>query len=38
MKPDFPSKARDLIGCYHKFEEIIECEIEGLNKVGLRIE
>jgi len=38
IKPDFPGKARDLIGRYHKFEEIVERVIEGLNKVGLGIE
>jgi tetratricopeptide (TPR) repeat protein len=38
LKPDFPGKARDLIGRYIKFEEIVERVIEGLNKVGLRIE
>jgi adenylate cyclase len=37
-KPDFPGKARDLIGRYFKFEEIVERVIEGLNKVGLGIE
>jgi tetratricopeptide (TPR) repeat protein len=38
LKPDFPGKARDLIGRYIKFEEIVERVIEGLNKVGLGIE
>jgi tetratricopeptide (TPR) repeat protein len=38
IKPDFPGKARDLIGRYNKFEEIVERIIEGLNKVGLGIE
>jgi adenylate cyclase len=38
MKPDFPGKARDLIGRAIKFEEIVERVIEGLNKVGLGIE
>jgi tetratricopeptide (TPR) repeat protein len=38
LKPDFPGKARDLIGRFHKFEEIVERVIEGLNKVGLGIE
>jgi TolB-like protein len=38
MKPDFPGKARDLIGRSIKFEEIVERIIEGLNNVGLRIE
>ncbi len=38
IKPDFPGKARDLIGRFIKFEEILERMIEGLNKVGLRID
>ncbi len=38
LKPDFAGKARDLIGRYIKFEEIVERIIEGLNKVGLGIE
>jgi adenylate cyclase len=38
MKPDFPGKARDLIRRFVKFEEIVEREIEGLNKVGLCID
>jgi adenylate cyclase len=38
LKPDFPGNARDLIGRYIKFEEIVERVIEGLNKVGLGIE
>ena len=38
IKPDFPGKARDLFGRFIKFEEILERVIEGLNKVGLRIE
>ena len=38
MKPDLPGKARDLIGRFIKFEEIVERFIEGLNKVGLRID
>jgi len=38
IKPDFPGKARDLIGRFHKFEEIVERLLEGLNKVGLGIE
>jgi hypothetical protein len=38
MKPDFPGKARDLIGRSIKFEEIVERIIEGLNNVGLCIE
>ena len=38
IKPEFPGKARDLIGRYIKFEEIVERVIEGLNNVGLSIE
>jgi hypothetical protein len=38
LKPDFPDKGRILIGHYIKFEEIVERVLEGLNKVGLRIE
>jgi hypothetical protein len=38
IKPDFPAKARDLIGRWVKFEEIVDREIEGLNKVGQRID
>ena len=38
MKPDFPGKARDLIGRLTKFEEIVDLMIEGLDKVGLRVE
>jgi hypothetical protein len=37
LKPDFPGKARVLIGRYIKFEEIVERVFEGLNKVGLNI-
>jgi len=38
LKPDFPSRGRVLIGHYIKFEEIAERVIEGLNKVGLKID
>jgi adenylate cyclase len=38
LKPDFPSKARFLIGHFIKFEEIVERVLEGLSKVGLRVE
>jgi adenylate cyclase len=38
IKPDFPGKARDLLGRLIKFEEIVERMIEGLKKVGLRID
>ena len=38
LKPDFPSKGRMLIGHYIKFEEIAERVLEGLGKVGLKID
>ena len=38
LKPDFPNKARVLIGRYIKFEEVAERVIEGLNKVGIEID
>ena len=38
LKPDFPSKGRVLIGHFIKFEEIVDRVLEGLNKVGLRVE
>ncbi len=38
LKPDFPSRARILIGHYIKFEEIVERVIDGLRKSGLHIE
>jgi len=38
LKPDFPSRGRVLIGHYIKFNDLIERVIDGLNKVGLRIE
>ena len=38
LRPDFPSKGRLLIERYIKFEEIVECILDGLKKVGLRIE
>ncbi len=37
IKPDFPGKARKLIGRYVKFDEIVERVIEGLNLAGLRV-
>jgi TolB-like protein len=38
LKPDFPSRGGILIRHYIKFENIVERVLEGLNKVGLRIE
>jgi TolB-like protein/tetratricopeptide (TPR) repeat protein len=37
LRPDFPNKGRVLIERYIKFQGIIERVIEGLNKVGLRV-
>ncbi len=36
-KPDFPDKARMLIGHYVKFDDIVERIIDGLGKAGLDI-
>jgi adenylate cyclase len=38
LKPNFPTRGRILIGHYIKFEEIVERVIDGLSKVGLKIE
>ena len=38
LKPDFPTRGRVLIEHYIKFEDIVERTIDGLNKVGLKIE
>ncbi len=38
LKPDFPTRGRVLIKHYIKFEEIVERLIDGLSKVGLKIE
>jgi adenylate cyclase len=38
LKPDFPSRGRILIKHYIKFDDIAERVIEGLHKVGLKIE
>jgi adenylate cyclase len=38
LKPDFPSRGRILIGHYIKFEEIVERVIDGLHRVGLKID
>jgi adenylate cyclase len=38
LKPDFPSRGRTLIEYYIKFNEIVERTIEGLNKVGIRLQ
>jgi hypothetical protein len=38
LKPDFPTRGRVLIEYYIKFEDIVERTIDGLSKVGLKIE
>ena len=38
LRPDFPSRGRILIGHYIKFEEIVQCIVDGLEAAGLRIE
>jgi TolB-like protein len=38
LKPDFSSRGRILIKHYIKFEDIVERTIDGLSKVGLKIE
>jgi tetratricopeptide (TPR) repeat protein len=38
LKPDFAQRGRILIGRYVKFEDIIDRIIEGLGKLGMRIE
>ncbi len=38
LKPDFPTRGRMLIEHYIKFEDIAERLIDGLSKVGLKIE
>ena len=38
LKPDFPTRGRVLIEHYIKFEDIVERIIDGLSKVGLKIE
>lgn len=37
LKPDFPERARILIGHYIKFDDIIESILSGLGKSGLEI-
>ena len=37
LKPDFPERARILIGHYIKFDDIIESILSGLGKSGLKI-
>jgi adenylate cyclase len=37
LKPDFPKRARILIGHYIKFDDIIESMLAGLQKSGLKI-
>jgi tetratricopeptide (TPR) repeat protein len=38
MKPDFKERGRILIGRYIKFNDIADCVIEGLDKVGVTID
>ena len=38
LKPDFPSRGRILIRHYIKFDDIFDRMMDGLNKVGLKIE
>jgi hypothetical protein len=38
LKPDFKERGRVLIGRYIKFDDIAECVIEGLDKVGIAID
>ena len=37
VKPDFPSQARFLIGCYAKSPYLVEGLLEGLRLAGLKI-
>ena len=38
LKPDFSERGRILIGHYIKFDDIVERVIEGLHRVGLKID
>jgi TolB-like protein len=38
LKPDFPSRARELIGRYVKVEELVDRMLEGLRKAGLAVQ
>jgi adenylate cyclase len=38
LKPDFPSRGRILIKHYIKFDDIVDRVIEGLSKIGLKVE
>jgi tetratricopeptide (TPR) repeat protein len=38
LKPDFVQRGRILIGRYVKFEDIVDRIIEGLGKLGMKIE
>ncbi len=38
VKPDFPSRGRDLIRRYVKFDIILDRMVEGLSKVGLELQ
>ena len=35
IRPDFPSKCRVLIGRYVKFDNLVECIMDGLRKAGM---
>jgi adenylate cyclase len=37
LKPDFPSQARFLIGCYAKFPYLVEGLLDGMRLAGLKI-
>jgi len=36
LKPDFSTNGPWLIGCYTKFEHLVEDMLDGLRKAGLR--
>ncbi len=38
LKPDFQTKGRNLVKHYIKFEDIVECVINGLQKTGVNVE
>jgi len=38
LKPDFSERGRILIGHYIKFDDIVERVIEGLHRVGLKVD
>jgi hypothetical protein len=37
LKPDFPSRAREVIGRFVKVEELVNRMLEGLRKAGLAV-